>query len=174
MKPNQIRAAFFDHLIEEVGPALPSRKSMTSGVAWRSDLPGVYHHVLVLAYTGSFEHPKRHESPLPRIHLNHFSFSVSRAQRRRWFSSGVSPRGSWSPSSHRLELTVTLAELVDFAPWVGAWSRAVDAGDPSLLLALPHALEFARTPGQLLRTAYAWTARADGEYERRGEHRERG
>ena len=173
MKPNRIRTAFCDRLIDAVAPALPSRRSMTSGVAWRSDLPGVYHHVLVLAYTGSFEYAGRYGPPLPRIHLNHFFFCVSRAQKRRWSSPGAAPCGIWHPSPDRLELTVALTELVDFVPWVVAWARAVDAGDPSLVPALPHALEFARTPGQLLRTDYAWTARAASEHERMRRHRER-
>jgi len=187
MTPNAVRSAFLDRLAAVVAPALPTRKSSRSGIAWRSDVAGVYHHVVVLPYVGDFEHPERQSlrswtlsgPPIPRIHVNHYDFWVSQAQQRRWSGlarrqAGVGgPEDAWHSSRHVLELTVALDELLDFAPWVAAWIRAVEANDPALLLALPHPLEHPRTAEYLLATAYEWTARASEEYERRRHRYER-
>ena len=39
-------------------------------------------------------------------------------------------------SQHTLELTVDLSELVDFAPWVLGWLKAVERSDASIMPAL--------------------------------------
>jgi hypothetical protein len=180
MNPKAIRGVFYDRLAAAVADGMPTHRSASPGMAWRSDVAGVYHHVLVLPYIGDFEHPERQSvrswtlsgPPIPRIHVNHYDFRVSQAQKRRW-SGANGPDEAWQPSRHVLELTVALNELVDFAPWVAAWARAVEADNPAMLPALPHPLEHPRTPEQLLRTAYEWTAQASKEYEgrrRRYEH----
>jgi len=174
MNPRAIRGVFYDRLAAAVADGMPTSRSASSGMAWRSDVAGVYHHVLVLPYVGDFERPERQDlrswtlggPPIPRIHVNHYDFRLSRAQKRRWLG-GNGPDEAWQPSPHMLELTVALEELGDFAPWVAAWARAAQANDPMLLPAPPHPLEHPRTSEHLLRTAYEWTARAAEEYERR-------
>jgi len=175
MTPNEVRSAFYDRLIAAVAGRTPSRRSMTSGIAWRSARAGVYHHVLVLPYIGDFEHPEREYwrscaaggTPIPRIHVNHYFFLPSHAQELRWSAAGAAMHGLWICSGHMLELTVTLEELVDFAPWVVAWTQAADIRDAALIPALPHALQFPRAPEELLKADYEWTARAAAEYELR-------
>jgi len=175
MKPNEVRSAFYDRLIAAVAGRTPSRRSMTSGIAWRSVRAGVYHHVLVLPYIGDFEHPERQGwrswttggPPIPRIHINDYYFRVSHAQERRWSAAGAPPHGVWCGSNHVLELTVAIEELADFAEWAVRWTQAVDVGDPALLPDPPHPLEYPRTPEELLKTSYEWTARAAAEYELR-------
>ena len=175
MKPRAIRRAFYDRLIAAVDDGMPSRRSMTSGIAWRSNVADVYHHVLVLPYIGDFEHPEREYwrswtaggTPIPRIHVNHYFFLPSHAQERRWSAAGAPPYGPWRGSNHVLELTVALEELADFAGWAVRWTQAVDVGDPALLPLLPHPLQFPRTAGELLKTSYEWTLEASEQYERR-------
>jgi hypothetical protein len=148
---------------------------MTSGIAWRSDVPGIYHHLLVLPYIGDFEHPERQGwrswttggPPIPRIHVNHYFFLPSQAQELRWSAAGAPPHGLWRACGRMLELTVALEELPDFVGWIVGWTRAIDIGDPSLLPALPHPLQFPRTAEELLKTSYEWTLEASEQYERR-------
>jgi len=167
MKPTDIRYAFLDRLLAEVAPSMPTRRSMRSGICWRSGVAGVYHHMLVLPYVGDFREFKRYGLPIPRIHVNNFTFfGPAKAAKARWNSLGAA-RDGWHRSQHVLELTVALDELVHFAPWIAAWTRAVDANDPGLLLPLPHPLEFDRPPADLMRTNYAWTAAATTDYEAR-------
>jgi hypothetical protein len=166
MTPNAVRFAFIDQLLAEVAPSMPTRRSLRAGIAWRSDVAGTFHHVIVGAYEGDFKQPERYGLPIPRIHVNHVDFYPSRAAKDRWDNIGAAEHG-WHPSRHLLELTVALDELVDFAPWVVAWTRAKDANDPALLAALPYPLEQPRTAEQLLATCYEWTPTATTDYERR-------
>ena len=175
MKPSAIRSAFYDRLLYAVADRTPSRRSMMSGIAWRARTPGIYHHVLVLPYIGDFEHPERQNGrswalsgrPVPRIHVNHIAFFPSHAQELRWSAAGAARHGLWICSAHKLELTVALEELADFAPWIVAWTQAADVRDAAHIPALPHALQFPRTPEELLKAEYEWTARAAEEYELR-------
>lgn len=180
MTPSDIRSIFYDRLAAAVSAGMPTSKSISAGVAWRSGVDGVYHRALVLPYVGDFEHPERRGLrpwtafglPIPRIHVNHYDSRVSQAQKRRWAGAGCKGE-AWWPSRHVLELTVDLEELLDFASWVAAWTRAVEANDLTLLPALPHPLQHDRAPEELLRTAYEWTTRAAQDYERRWQRYER-
>jgi hypothetical protein len=175
MNPRAVRRAFYDRLIAAVADGVPSRRSMTSGIAWRSGVADVYHHVLVLPYVGSFEYPERQDwrswtlggPPIPRIHLNHIMFFPSHAQELRWSAAGAPPHGLWRGSDHVLELTVALEELPDFAPWIVAWTHAADIRSAALLPTLPYPLQFPRTAEELLKTSYEWTLEASEQYERR-------
>lgn len=163
-RPNTFRRGFYDRLAAAVAPAMPTRLSYKNGIGWRSGLPGVYHHVIVLPYIGEFSRTGAHERPIPRIHLNHFDFwpGVSKAQCRRW------AEGSWTPfmrSDAMLELTTTLEELPDFTEWITAWAKAHDQDDCSLLGPAPYPIVEIGWGQDPFEVSYLWTTAASKEYE---------
>jgi hypothetical protein len=176
-----VRQQFYEQIAASV--AMPTRVTATQGVAWPTPgNPWRYNSLIVLPYVGDFDRPVRYSpywtvrgAPIPRIHLNHYSWDPSRAQRFRWACVKDYSRIA-TMSRHELELTVDLGELVDFAPWVLGWLKAVEKSDAAIMPAPPHLLERDTTPEELLRTRYEWTLAAHRDYERRrieNEQRER-
>ena len=175
------RTAFYERIAASV--AMPTRVTATRGIAW--PMPGDpwrYNSLIVLPHVGNFDNPGRYSpywtvraAPIPRIHLNHYSWDPSRTQQLRW--AGVKDYSRIAAmSQHKLELTVDIDELSDFAPWVLDWLAAVEESDAAIVPAPPHPLERDRTPEELLRTHYEWTLAAHRDYEQRrleNERRER-
>ncbi len=156
-----IRRQFYEDLSGIVD--MPTRISMQHGFAWRSTVPGIYHRLIVMPYIGCFDRPALYgwQKPIPRIHLNHFDFyGLSRAQQRRWSVDTSVQR--WGASRGRLELTVTIEQLLDFVRWVAIWARAHDSTDPGMIPWPPHPLE--GPTHSLGFTSYLWTTAADEEY----------
>ena len=177
----RVRRDFYERIAASVD--MPTRITATCGIAWpRPGDPWHYNSLIVLPYVGDFDHPVRYSpywtvlgAPIPRIHLNHYSWVPSRAQQFRW--AGVRDYGRIAAmSKHTLELTVDLGELVDFAPWVLGWLAAVERSDAVVMPMPPHRLERDTPPEGLLRTRYEWTLTAHRDYEHRrieNEQRER-
>jgi len=158
----EIRSEFYRRLTACVD--LPTRPSSQRGMAWRSQVPGIYHSLIVLPYIGSFDHPQdcEHPRPVPRFHLNDMAlYDVSKRRKALWGWDGS--HSSWRVARQYLELTVTIEECLDFADWIATWARAIDADDSSLILPSPHALEIYAEPLSVSHS-YLWTQAAADEH----------
>jgi len=171
------RREFYERIAALVD--IPTRPTASQGIAWpASGNRRLYNSLIVLPYLGDFDHPGRYSpcwtirgAPIPRIHLNHISWEPSRAQQFRWEGERNYDHRA-TMSGHELELTVDIRELVDFAPWVLEWLKAVEQGDVSIMPTPPHRLEDDTSPQDLLRTCYEWTLAADEDYRARHQENE--
>ena len=165
----RFRRQFYERVAALV--KMPTRITATRGVAWMSEMPGVYHHLKVGAYAGSFDELPYREycRPVPRIYLDCLYWHLSKAQARRW--SGGDRNITWSASKGKLELTVALDELADFAAWVACWARAYDTQDADAIPWPPHPLE--GETRSLAFESYLWTPRATADYRLHCRHNRR-
>ena len=168
----RVRLEFYERIASLV--KTPTKFTATGGIAWPTfKTPWEFNSLIVLPYVGSFDQPgQRYPNgtlrgvPIPRIHLNQYCYEPSKVQLRRWFGTNIHSRPAVM-SQHSLELTVGLEELVDFAPWVLDWLKAVEQDEARLVSTPPHPLHPTRMDCDLLKSRYEWSAKAHQEYRRR-------
>ncbi|MHB1158464.1 MAG: hypothetical protein ACYC26_16695 [Phycisphaerales bacterium] len=171
MTPCDIVKDFYLHLASAVGVAL-QHGYRRNGYVWPVQMIGdtcVYHHVLVIPYVGDFERvPLRYcsayERPIPRIKVNQFT-SAPNPTRKQVEQRFVGAKPSrFKQHSAKLELSVTMEQLVDFAPWLAAWIAARTTNTQSLLATPPHPIERG-WDSDVLNAHYLWSQAAADEYE---------
>ena len=168
----QIRREFYERIASLV--KTPSRFTPTQGIAWPTfKVSQEFNSVIVLPYIGSFDQPGQHYpngtlrgAPIPRIHLNHYSYDSSKAQIRRWFGTNIYDRPAVM-SQHSLELTVGMDELVNFAPWVLGWLEAAEDQNAELIPTPPHPLYPTTANSHLMHNRNVWSEKAYQEYRKR-------
>lgn len=139
MDPKIIRQEFYAALATAAG--VPRPPGLPRGLVLPFAQADV--RVFVYAYDGGFNNPRLRE-PLPRICVE------------------VGLEGG-NPA---LELTVTLAELTAWAPWVVAWLKAGLANRPENVPAPPYPLDWHYPTSDLFSAGYLWSVAARREHRR--------